>query len=192
LQGFGARGEGTLTSQLIVLKNVNIEMQNYTTHIVDLYEQIKLRNKSTIDPEYFRPHNETIVMEKPSENEDDGGGVGNEYDEYTDDADDADYKPDVIEDFTTTTIAGNHGDSIETNQTKIEYTHFTYAEIMSSKIFENLTGSYIYRLLPDQYIDDSNQAYNSISQCDYSLNIGNLHLSNTFQTLWILHIFFFR
>ena len=46
MKGFGARGEGTLTSQLIVLKNVNIELTKYHVHILDVYEKVKKANRS--------------------------------------------------------------------------------------------------------------------------------------------------
>lgn len=45
-KGFGARGEGTLTSQLIVMKNVNKELVNYQKYILNVYDQVKLANRS--------------------------------------------------------------------------------------------------------------------------------------------------
>ncbi len=48
-RGFGARGEGTLTSQLIVLKNINKELIKYQDYILDLYEKVKQRNKPDFD-----------------------------------------------------------------------------------------------------------------------------------------------
>jgi len=48
-RGFGARGEGTLTSQLIVMKNINKELIKYQDYILDLYEKVKQRNKPDFD-----------------------------------------------------------------------------------------------------------------------------------------------
>jgi hypothetical protein len=183
-----------------VLKNVNIEMQNYTTYIVDLYEQIKRTNKSTIDSEYFRPVNDTdeahTKLDNGGEgNDDDVDDDNNELDENPQEYSDVDYKIEVANvadrDLMKTTVISvvnlQENNSIEQNFTKIPHTHFTYAEIMGSKIFENLTGSHLYRLLPDHFVDDSNQAYNSISKCDYSLNIGVHHSSVLFLVLLANH-----
>ncbi len=58
-RGFGARGEGTLTSQLIVMKNVNTELTKYNKYVLDLYEKIKRENRT--DPndkfkEFYENH----------------------------------------------------------------------------------------------------------------------------------------
>ncbi|RNA32484.1 dispatched -like protein [Brachionus plicatilis] len=50
-RGFGARGPGTLTSQLIVMKNVNSQLTKYNDYILDLYEKKKLQNISA-EPKY--------------------------------------------------------------------------------------------------------------------------------------------
>ncbi len=45
-RGFGARGEGTLTSKLIVMKNINKELIKYQSYILDVYEKVKIANRS--------------------------------------------------------------------------------------------------------------------------------------------------
>lgn len=45
-KGFGARGDGTLTSKLIVMKNINKELIKYQSYILDTYEQVKIANRS--------------------------------------------------------------------------------------------------------------------------------------------------
>ncbi|CAF0855134.1 unnamed protein product [Brachionus calyciflorus] len=52
-RGFGARGPGTLTSQLIVMKNINTELTKYNEHILKMYNEKKLKAKMDSEREYI-------------------------------------------------------------------------------------------------------------------------------------------
>ena len=51
-RGFSARGEGTLTSQLIVMKNIGNEITKYQKEILNIYDNIKSRRQNQTDSDF--------------------------------------------------------------------------------------------------------------------------------------------
>ena len=112
-KGFGARGEGTLTSQLIVMKNVNKELVNYQKYILGVYEQVKRSNRSDFD----------------------NGDYDNDqyYDDYKDYVDDDDYNYD---DKDYKEEEGDYDESMVRKKRDLTNSDLNYNEITNQRIYK--------------------------------------------------------
>jgi TPP-dependent 2-oxoacid decarboxylase len=184
-KGFGARGEGTLTSKLIVLKNVNVELQSYTDYIINTYENVKRANRSTYDFATNQNTFDPIIEPEPNNDEDDGENNDDYVVEPTDNnkSNFISTTTEFIPKISTTTVIITTANLIRqiknekfhylvTNTSSIPYTSLSYTKLLTDKIHDDYTGLQIINMLPIK--SDYPDSFNSIQTCDYNLNLGML------------------
>ena len=195
LQGFSARGEGTLTSQLIVMKNVNTEITKYNKHILEMYENAKKNNiqdfdMSAFDNNYNNDNNNNgtnspsdLVDDYVVDDEDTSAAKQNnnssreEEDDYSETANERRRRrkrravaPETTTATTTTTTSVSSSEQ--------GYTRFTYAELMARVIWNKYTGRELVHMMPtnlsiSKELDDAHKyhALNNMGNCNYSLSL---------------------
>ena len=151
LKGFSARGDKTLTSQLIVLKNINKELQLTQKSLLTMYEDVKRREKihSRVNKDKKRQISDNSDNQEPIEEDaeglsyedvDDGEEVENEISENVDDS--------------------PSSESLSVNN------------MLEQIVWKNFNGAQLLQMLPKNKIDENNEAFSKIEHCEYNLNLG--------------------
>jgi hypothetical protein len=150
LKGFGARGEGTLTSQLIVLKNVNNEMLSYQDYILKIYEKVKKENRSDF-----------INFENNNNNNNNWS-----YKNYDDDYD---YDYELTK--KSPTIKKNNKRRRHAGKTFEEEDDKKLRDLFNTLVYNKQTGQQLYKMMPHKSVENISVAFNSLNKCKYNLGL---------------------
>lgn len=187
-RGFGARGEGTLTSRLIVLKNINVELTKYTDYIINVYEDVKKANRSSYDSNVGAGEiaDKSNNVNQTLSNDDykiiDDESNANYDDEETNIEEEATvtHQTSITPSSTTTvteiTLKNKEFLNVLNNATLIPHTSYSYRDILVKKFYKDYTGIDLINLLPEMTIPDDHPGYKQMQSCNYSLKLGNYYL----------------
>lgn len=181
-KGFGARGEGTLTSKLYVMKNINKELIKYQHYILNVYEQVKIANRSDFDViDDKSPYEYGYDYENDYENE-----TYDYYDEYQSKYDywnEKDENERSNLEYENSMKLRNKRDLDFTK--RIDWTKDEDLRFLNDKIiFKGLTGKAIIDMMPlnititeeskkKAYVSQKKYNYDSIKSCDVSLDLNS-------------------
>lgn len=187
-KGFGARGEGTLTSKLIVMKNINKELIKYQDYILNVYEKVKIADLPDFD-------------KAPA-----GVGTFNDtYDYHYDDYASYDYKDDFKKDYKDEykedyeedyedDYEDDYSDNAKKKLRKRDVTEGSEPEtidirFLNDLLLKDLTGNKILEMIPAnfylptnsgvlnvsenwRYADQKHYAFDSLTHCDLTLGLN--------------------